>query len=59
MEGSNFFLGNSFWDIPFLQSTVSLGKREHQRNENESERKRRLYYYSEMGGGGNGGKCIL
>ena len=39
MERTNFLVGEAFWDIPFLQSTVNLEKHEHQRNENESGRK--------------------
>ena len=49
MEGSNFFLGKTFWDVPFLQCTLSVGKCEHQRSENESERKRGLCYFNERG----------
>ena len=40
-----FVTGKTLWDIPFMQSTFSVGKREHQRNENESKRKLGLYYY--------------
>ena len=41
----NFVLGKTFWGIIFLLCIFNVGKREHQRNENESERKRGLYYY--------------